>query len=191
VQFRRCPMRDLIILAKLDKDAKLEVLLRFEPLLKKTTNQYVKDFNLYNDAMQEGYATILKCIELYNPESKVEFPWYVKTAVTNNLMHFSRKIKTMFSLDSESATAEGLTFLDMLPADTNIEKEHIHKQELNAMYHAIKNLPEKQQVIIVEIFFKHKTMRSISKERGCHYNTVVNAKDSAINSLKKSLAGML
>lgn len=184
-------MRELVKQAKTDSAARLEILERFEPLIKKTIRHYSKDFSLYNDAMQEGYATVLRCIELFKTESDIEFAGYVKAAINNNLMNYFRKIPLLYSLDIEIDDAEDLTPLDMLPSGVNIEQDYMKQQQRAALYDAINHLPARHRSIIIAIYFHHRTMRSLCNEYDCHYNTIVNTKEAALKQIRKHMAEML
>jgi RNA polymerase sporulation-specific sigma factor len=179
-------MRDLVVKARIDKEMTMNLIERFEPLIKKCFKMYVRDFNFFDDAMQEGYLTVIKCIALYDTESKTEFPGYVKTAVINNLRNFSKKIKYDLSIDAE-VNEYSCAFTDILQSDVNIEAESIINAEILAMEKALKKLTEKQREIIEAFYFKNLTLQEISKRRRCHYMAVARLKSRALIALQNSL----
>lgn len=179
-------MRDMVAIAKTDIDGKLTILKNFEPLIKKCFKMYVKDFNYFDDVMQEGYITILKCIDLYDLNSKTEFPGYVKMAVINNIRHFSRELKNEISLDDEINEVGG-TLLDILESDVNIEGDKIHYDEIMSMHRCLKKLTQKQREIIEGYYFKGLSLQDICANRRCHYNAIVRLKKRALETLRKEM----
>lgn len=184
-------MREMVRIAKGDNtsgsgrscEMKLKILKSFEPLIKKCIKIYIHDFHYYEDAMQEGYLTILKCIEMYDIDSRCEFPGYVKMAMINNIRDFSKKIKNHASLDEEIFEG-GVTLLETIKSDVDIERDEIRSEEIIAMYRGIGKLTKKQREIIIEVFFKKLSMREVCKNRRCHYMTVVRLKDRALERLR-------
>lgn len=179
-------MKELITLARTDDEIKLKILRSFEPLIKKCFKIYIKDLNYYDDTIQEGYMTILKCISNFNINLNCEFPGYVKIAVIRNIRDFSKKIKSEISLDEEMCE-EGSTILDILKSDTDIENDEILRSEIKQMYKALNNLTEKQRRIIEEYYFKDLTLKQICKDRKCHYMSIARLKDRALKKLRMDM----
>lgn len=179
-------MKEIVLIAKTNCEARLMLLKSFEPLIKKCFKSYVQDYNFFEDVMQEGYITILRCIYLYDLNSNSEFPAYVKTAVINNIRHFSRKVKSDLSLDE--VNDNGCALKDLLKSDINIEEYEIQEGEITALHSALKKLTPKQLEIIDAYYFKDLSLQSICLNRRCHYMTIARLKERAIKALRKELA---
>jgi RNA polymerase sporulation-specific sigma factor len=186
IENREVFMRAMVIAAREDEKIKLELLKRFEPLIKKCIKFYIKDFNYYGDAMQEGYCTILKCIKSYDIASKCEFPAYVKSAMIHNMRDFSKKIINCLSLD-EPGNETGGTLMETLRSDENIERDKIQSEEIEAMLEALHELTNKQREIIEMIYFNNISMKDLCRNRRCHYMTIVKLKERALEKLREEL----
>lgn len=177
-------MKDLVIKARYDGAVKEKILKSFEPLLKKCCSLYVKNSSDFDDVMQEGRITILKCIKNYDVNSNVPFEAYVKRAVLNSIREYARKIKEHISLD-EDLTEDGEDLYKIIPSEVDIENERIKREDIKRLYNAINNLSPKQREVILEHFFNGKSMVEIANNRRCHYMSVVRLKDRAIEKLKR------
>ena len=179
-------IKELVIKAKRDDCAKLQVVRSFEPLVKKCIGIYLKDRSYFDDAMQEGKMVILYCIENYDVNSNFPFEAYVKRAVIYGIRNFSKRIKDYISLDEE-ITEEGGTLHDVIESDVDIEESEIKKETLERLKDAIRRLSDKQRDIIEKYYFKNMSMIEICSRRRCHYMAVVNLKDRAIKRLREEL----
>ncbi|EYE87638.1 hypothetical protein Q428_12250 [Fervidicella metallireducens AeB] len=181
-------MKELIIKARENEEIKLKILKDFEPLIKKSLKMYLKDMSHFNDGMQEGYLTVLKCIYTYETSSNCPFPAYVKRAVIYSIRDFAKKLKCEVSLD-EAINEDGGTLLDILPGDVDIEGDNIHKEDLVRLKEAINMLSEKQREVIEDYFFKNKSMVDICKGKRCHYMAVSGLKERAVKKLREYMEG--
>lgn len=177
-------MKDLIIKARENEEIRLKILKDFEPLIKKSLKMYLKDMSYFNDGIQEGYLTVLKCIYTYDIESDCPFPAYVKRAVIYSIRDFAKREKFNLSLQQE-INEDGVTLLDILPCDVDIEGENIHREDLKRLKEAIGMLSEKQREVIEDYFLKNKSMVEICKGKRCHYMAVSGLKERAIKKLRE------
>lgn len=178
-------MKELILRAKEDPSCRLEILKTFEPLIKKCVKIYVRDFNHYEDALQQGYLIFLSCLKSYDVESPYPFPAYVKKSLCYGMRDFSLKIKESISLDAP--VGEDFSLYDLLPSQDNTE-EGLSKAEASLILRrCISQLPEGQRRIIEEFYFKNKSMVEISQHKRCHYMSVVKQKQRALASLRRML----
>jgi len=182
-------MKDLIILARTDQTAKLELVKRFEPLIYKCIKMYIHDINFTQDALQEGYVTILKCINLYNLDSECGFPGYVKTALINNLRKFSKNHQHTLSLDEECCD-EGGTLLDTLPSDDIIEDYYIQSQLSHELKKTLMALPEDEKELIISIYFKQIKIMQLSNGTRSGYVRLQRKRDKALSMLRDGLKKM-
>lgn len=178
-------MNELILRAKEDSSCCLEVIKAFEPLIKKCIKIYVHDYSYYEDALQQGRLILLSCIKSYDTSSPYPFPAYFKKSLCYGMRDFSIKIKESMSLDEP--IEEDITLLDVLPSDEDTEHDISIRDERDAILRCVNRLPEGQRRIIEEFFFKNKSMVQISKNKRCHYMSVVKQKQRALTALKKML----
>lgn len=169
-------MRDLVLLARKDDDKKVLILKRFEPLLKRACSLYVKNKSYFEDAMQEGRIVILKCIENYDLSSKCPFEAYVKRAVVNKMREFSVKANLEYvSLDQE-ITEDGENMYEIIPSDFDLEGESIKEENIKRLYEALYKLTKKQREVIIDFYFKNKSMVEIAQNKRCHYMAIARLK---------------
>lgn len=179
-------MKDIVLKAREDENVRLKLLKDFEPLIKKAIKLYVNDKNYFEDAMQQGYLTILSCIKSYDVSSKYPFEAYLKRAVIYAIRDFSKRIKNNLSLDEE-INEDGGCLLDIIPSEINIEEENLKKNEKALLKKALDSLSPSQREVIEDVYFKGKSMKEVSKHRRCHYMSVVKLKERALNKLKDEI----
>lgn len=179
-------MKEMVIKARSDENVKAELVVKFEPLMKKCIKIYVGDFSYREDAIQEAKITVLKCIKQYNTDSNVPFEGYVKRAVIYSVRDFARRIKSCVSLNSEM-TEDGDGLIDILASDEDIENDNIHRDELKVLRQAFGELPENYQNILKKFYLEGMSMRDISTNRRCHYMSVVKLKERALKCLKEKV----
>ncbi|KRQ87835.1 RNA polymerase sigma factor FliA [Caloramator mitchellensis] len=180
-------MRDLVLEARKDDEKKILILKKFEPLLKKCFSMYVKDKEYFEDAMQEGRVAILKCINNFKVDANVPFEAYVKRAVINSMRDFVRRIKFDYMSLEFEMTEDGSLMHEVIPSDVCIEEDMVKKEENRDLYDAIENLSPKQREVIIDYYFKRKSMVEISNNRRCHYMSVARLKDRAIDRIREEM----
>lgn len=179
-------MRDKVIMARQDDNTKLEILRSFEPLIKKSIKMYVKDKEYYEDAMQQGYLTVLACIRNYDLNKCYPFEAYVKRSVIYTIRDFAKKIKNDLSLDAET-TDDGGSLYDILESGVNVEDESMLKDDTARLKRALSSLSDKQREVIEDVYFKNMSMVDICKRRRCHYMAIAGLKDRAIKKLREEM----
>lgn len=168
------------------EEIKAEEVKAFEPLIKKCIKVYLWDMQYYDDAMQEGYITIIKCMKNYDKSFGARFECYVKKAVIYSIRDFSLKINMKdMSIDEESD--EGGCILDFIESKENVEEDWLKSLQVKDLKEAIEKLPLKQKEIIYEHYFNGKSLKKISCDKRRHYTGIVALKKRAILSLKEEL----
>ena len=59
-------------------ESKEKLLLKLKPLILSNIMKYYKNYELYNDLLQEGYLHVLELLETYDREKKVHLLGYIK-----------------------------------------------------------------------------------------------------------------
>ena len=180
-------MRDLIIEARNDDEKKVLILKKFEPLLKKCFSMYVKDREYFDDAMQEGRMTILKCINNFKIDGNVPFEAYVKRAVINSMRDFVRRIKFEYMSLEFEMTEDGSLMHEVIPDDICLEDDVVKKEDYKGIYDAIEKLSPKQREVIIDFYFRRKSMVEISNNKRCHYMAVARLKDRAVERIREEM----
>lgn len=179
-------LREMVIMARNNDEVKLQLLKKFEPLMKKCIKIYIKDFTYFNDAMQEARLAMLQCINRYDTDSSIPFEGYVKRAIIYSIRDFAHRIYDYVSLD-ETITEDGGTLYDVIEGNENIEDERIHIEELDELMRAFIMLPENYKSILRKYYFEKMSLRDICAGRRCHYMTVVKLKERALKCLREKL----
>lgn len=183
-------LKEMVIMARENEEAGVQILKDFEPLMKKCIRIYVKDFSYYDDAMQEARLAVLQCIRRYDIGSPVPFEGYAKMGVIYSVRDFAHRIRFNVSLDDE-INEDGGTLYDILEGDMDIERDKIHSEELIELRSAFEKLPENYQDIIRKFYFEKMSLREIAGNRRCHYMTVVKLKERAVKCLREGLKFIL
>lgn len=184
-KLRRCNVRDIVLRARENNEEKFKLVRSFEPLIKKCIRVYLYDKSYYEDAIQEGYITVLSCINRYDINSTFPFEAYVKRSVIYSIRDFSKRIRSEVSLNEESE--EGGSLMDILQSDTDIEGNYLKYEENEKLKGAIESLTFDQKKVIEEFFIINKSMREISKNKRCHYMSIVQLKDRALKKLRNEM----
>lgn len=169
-----------------DKDDYERIMLDYEPLIKKCIKLYIHDPSYFEDAMQEGRLTILKCIKSFDPSSGSYFPAYVKSSVIYTLRDFTRKLPKDLSIDEKPAGSfkDYNSFEDMLPSPEDTALDYERKASLKQLYEYVERLPDKQKAIIKSYYFNRVPLREIALNRRCCYKAVCQMKARALKNLK-------
>lgn len=168
------------------EEIKAEKVKAFEPLIKKCIKVYLWDMQYYDDAVQEGYITIIKCMKSYDKSLGARFEAYVKRAVIYSIRDFSLKINIKdMSLNEEND--EGGCILDFIESKENVEEDWLKSLQIKQLKEAIEKLPLKQREIIYEHYFNGKSLKEISCDKRRHYMGIIALKKRAILNLKEEL----
>lgn len=176
-------MKELIEKAKKDKEAMYEVVEAFMPLIKKVVRLYEKDYENFEDEIQEGRLILIKCIRGYDISSNCPFEAYVKKAVYHSLRCYIIKKNSNLDWSLDNEIEEGITLIDLLDSGVDIEGDIVAKENIKKLRWAIDKLKPKYKDLVIDIYFNKVSMASICKERNCHYMTVVSTKERALKKL--------
>lgn len=180
--FRSDSMKEIILRAREDDQEMTRLVKNFEPLIKKCIRIYIRDMTYFEDAMQQGYLTIIQCVKRFDLNSEIPFPGYVKRAAIYSIRDYAKKIKSDLSLDEE--TEEGGSLLDTLSSGDDIEKDYFKGIDSKVLKEALKTLTSEQRRVVEDYYFKNISMRDICKNKRCHYMSIVKLKDRALIKLK-------
>ncbi len=90
-----------------------------------------------------------------------------------------------YSLDQTNE--EGLSQMELLESDQNIEEDFLESENNRILHEAIEKLTEIEKSIIIDFYYKALSLSEIADKRCVSYRTAVNNKTRAINKLKRFL----
>lgn len=166
-----------------DKKAKEELLKKLHPLIISSIRRYYNRLSHYDDLIQDGYETVLRCIQDYDINKNVHFLGYVKTMLRYCYLNKHRE-KQLLSLNEPIKDGEDLELGDLI-SDERDEIEDILERETKVeLYKALNSLTEKQRQILIYFYIHNLSIDQIAKRMGISYRTVVNIKTSALKKLR-------
>ena len=162
-----------------DRDLALKFLMeRYGDSMYGVVNRIVKDTNLVDDALQEGFIKIWKNIGEFNPERASLFTWMFtivkNTAIDLTRRESNRKIQSLDSgvYDTMSNSVEA-TISDV------------------ALIQKLKQLDPKYQELVDLIYLKGYTQQEVADELNMPLGTVKTRINAAIKMLRNILAGII
>lgn len=108
----------------------------YTPLINKVANTFPEKYR--EDLVQEGYLSVNKALQGFDPSKGYPFTTYAYKAIQNDMIIFLRGEFEMYSLDEiigHDDDGEPTTYSDMLEEPTNIvqdyENKDFYEQNLN------------------------------------------------------------
>lgn len=181
----RAEIENLVIQSKRgDKDSIEELLNRFTPyILKKSGEVYLKGYDR-DDLMQIAYIYVLNCIDKYKINSN-SFTTYVIRAIDNAFNYEIRKrAKDNYEGSLEWENSDGVSLMEVLPSNLNIEEECIKKEESDLVIKLTEKLPMNYRNVIEEIFLKEISLKEYAEKYNINYSTAIKRKSRALKKLK-------
>lgn len=166
-----------------DKNAKEELILKLEPLIKSSIKRYYYKPYMYEDLLQEGYEVVLNAIEEYDSNKGSHFLGFVKL---NLRYHYLNKHKEKQTSSLNQTIKDGETeLIDLIEDEAFSPLENIiQKEEINKLKEGINYLTPRQREIIIAYYIEDMSIKDIGEKLGIAYRTVVNIKTNAIDALK-------
>lgn len=174
-----------LIKDKLSETLSVEELLdRYAPIRKALIARYsVLD---KDDLDQELKIITLNSLADYDPQ-KSTFGYFVKQRCT---YHCLDKIKEEPTLSLDKKDEDGLSILDSLKSDTDLEQEYQQDLKKSAVIKALETLDSRQRQILYGIYFEGRTMRSIAREMNYSVTHIGRIRNSGLRSLRTKLKNM-
>jgi len=166
-----------------DKRAKEELLKKLHPLIISSIRRYYNSVKDYDDLIQDGYETVLKCIQDYDVSKNVYFLGYVKAMLRYCYLNKHRE-KQLISLNEPVKDGEDLELGDLIPDERDEIKDLLEKETTVELYNSLQSLTEKQRKILIYFYIYNRSLSQIAEIMGISYRTVVNMKTSALKKLR-------
>ncbi len=159
-----------------DKDLALKFLMeRYGDSMYGVVNRIVKDTNLAEDALQEGFIKIWKNISEFNPEKASLFTWMF-TIVKNSAIDLMRRESNRKIQSLESGVYDNMSH----SVESNISDV--------GLMNKLKQLDPKYQELIDLIYLKGYTQQEVADELKMPLGTVKTRINTAIKMLRNILA---
>ncbi len=158
-----------------DKNALLDIILEFMPLINKYNRKYFKE-----DISSELIISMIEGLEkmdIANNISDGQFANYISTVIRNKYIDIVRK---NIRFNTEMLT-DNITRYQTLT--TNIESI---ESKLN-FYYLIKPLTKNQKWVLEQIFIHQKTEVEVAKDKGVTKQAIHNTKKQAFKRIKENL----
>lgn len=177
-------IENLLILSKKgDKEAKEKLLKKLKPLILSSIRRYYNKSSEYEDLIQEGYETVLRCIKDYDFQKDVPFLGFVKARLKYYYLNKHRQIQPL-SLNGPIKYGEKGEIGHFIPDSRPYIEEIFEKEERLKLYESLNSLTEKQRSIIIDFYIHNLSLSQIAEKMGVAYRTVVNIKTAALKKLR-------
>lgn len=153
-----------------DKKSLEDLIKYFKPyIIRQAHLTYVKGYEM-EDLIQIGYVSLIKAIKMYNPSNK-NFNYYALASIKRNFYYLIRqesRHNAEYSMEFE--TGEGLTLVDYIEDNFNLEEEYLKKETYKELRQAIKKLNNEEKEIIKWVYFDRKSLKEYTQLKGITYN---------------------
>lgn len=129
---------------------------RYIPLVYGLCLKYLKSPELAEDAVMQLFEELSEKVKRHDIANFRS--WLYKVA-QNHCLQIMRRRQMEFTVDWQSQPADSAEFLDLLG-------ENGDQEQLKALEHCMKHLPEEQRICIREFFLAEKSYAEISEEKG-------------------------
>ncbi|HIU82487.1 MAG TPA: sigma-70 family RNA polymerase sigma factor [Candidatus Faecicola pullistercoris] len=150
------------------------------PSIKYIAYKYAADLNDVGDIMQEFWMDIVGICRKYNYVGSGCA--YLFKAMENKSINYYNRKKSEYLLQDKFANVDAFVFY----ADGAHDKLE-HKETVEKVSACLKELTELERLVVCDIFFMDKTIRSISAETGISKSTIGRIKNGAMKKMKKQL----
>lgn len=166
-----------------DKGACEQLLIKLKPLILKSIRRYYNDYSLYDDLIQDGFETVIRCVEDFDESKGVNFLGYTKVQLKFLYLNKHKEKKT-FSLN-EIVGEDGVEFIDILE-DNGLDplENYLVMEEREFVLGALSILTERQREVVVLYYLHEISIGDIADMLGISYRTVVNIKTNAIKKMR-------
>jgi len=160
----------------------MELLDRLKPLLLFTLKRYAWGMD-WEEMMQEASLEVLEAVRDYKESTGVPFLAYLKHRLAFHIYNQSRKQRVIWSRNI-ATEEDGQDPLDRI-ADESADPpgDLLQREQKTAVRSAVDQLDPVQKQIILLHYYQGKSLKSIARDQGVCYKTVLRRRDKALKSL--------
>ncbi len=167
--------------------AKEEIFKEFKPLILNICKKTFVHGYEFSDIEHECYATLLKCIKIYDLDKK-RFVAYATMAIKNNINYLIKKTCNRSSSEGNEALILTDALEHVLPSTSELIDVQVTDSILaKNLYKYIDKLPKQHKDILNFTLVNNGTLKEYSKNNNITYPTTVNIKNRALKQLRKEL----
>lgn len=163
------------------------------PMIKRWIRQSKTDPELYDDALQECFITMLEAVETYDKTRGANFLTYLQFFVYKALrnIRYTNKDRGLKSLDDMSGEDGDLKLEDLIidqaaeEAFEDVEEEIFRDQTSGEIWNEVGKLPPQQSETIKAYYKDGKPAKEISEESGRQLREIYKDMQSGYITLKK------
>lgn len=171
----------LVKLAKSgDSQAVTMVIKKYEGLIVKEAGKYRIPGYEFEDLVQYGYMTVIKCIRMYDLDA-CRFNGYVISGIRNNMGYLLRKNIKINREISDDSTCENQA--DML--DMSIEDHITAYEQVKELYEALDKLDPEERELIETFYLKDQKTVELPKSTTQEYRKMYYRKKVVLQKLRK------
>ena len=75
----------------------------------------------------------------------------------------------------------------LIKEERRLEEDYLSKVEKELLYIGLEKLTPKQKELILDYYFKGKTLKSIAEKKGLSYQSIIKLKARALKRLQKEI----
>ncbi len=145
----------------------------------------------HEDLEQELYFALIAAVTAYNPEKQYKFNTYLNYSVINTLRFVlstnQKKIQEISYNQpaNEDEDSELIDFYEDTAAAGRVTAVE-EQDKYNLLWQAINELEPKEKEIIINRFFKNKTIKQLSEQLGYTYSKVQRLENKALLKLRRN-----
>ncbi|MDO5018194.1 MAG: sigma-70 family RNA polymerase sigma factor [Lagierella massiliensis] len=167
-----------------EKDmSKVDMLIkRYHPLIVSSVRKcYGHDYE-FEELYDQGVLEVCEALKEYDCKINNSFGGYLKSRLYYFYLTKGKK-KEPLSLDMPVGE-DNLCLMDLLEDDLNIERDFLKTEQHKELFDALNTLTSRQLTVVLDFYFKRKSIEEISNKMNIKYRTVVNTKTRALEKLK-------
>lgn len=173
-----------------DEDAMNQLILYYEPEVRRIACKYFLPRADYEDLIQEGRIAVYRAVLSYNKNSDIPFLHFLRMVIKRKLIDSIRKytrqkhcnLNEAYSLNNGISGSEETSFLDLLPNVEDPASMVIANDEAHSIIQALnKDLSNLERLVFEHYFIQGFKQRELSEHLGLSPKSL----DNAIQRIKR------
>lgn len=171
-----------------DKKALEELLVTYEPLVKKISMSYFINGYEQEDLEQLGRLAIVRTVNKFDLDNGANFTGFVHRVIKNDLITLMRKRESRMVFPSmESINEEGVEFKEMFPDDFDLEGDFIDRENMDKLRGILDRMKPDDRKLLLMTYRCHGGLKKYAETLGESYFTLRRRKDRLVDMIRKEL----